>query len=158
MWVASVNLEALVETLSLSSYNTRLVVLGTTLLGMAAGLVGSFLLLRKQSLLGDALSHATLPGIGISFAVMSALGFSGRSLPGLLTGATLTGLLGVLLVLAIRKTTRLKDDAAMGIVLSVFFGLGVAILGLPSSAWSTNSPANPPQAWNHLSTGKPPPW
>jgi len=110
------------------SYNTTLVVAGTALLGATAGLVGTFLLLRKQSLLGDALSHATLPGIGIAFAVMSALGLSGRSLPGLLIGASVTGLMGVLLVIAIRRTTRLKDDAAMGIVLSVFFGLGIAIL------------------------------
>ena len=116
------------DTLLLEYHNTRLPVLGVTFLGMTAGLVGSFLLLRKQSLLGDALSHATLPGIAIAFAVMSSLGFSGRSLPGLLFGATVTGLLGILLVLAIRRTTRLKDDAAMGIVLSVFFGLGVAIL------------------------------
>ncbi len=130
MWVASIVFDNLLETLLLSSYNTRLVVLGTTLLGTAAGLIGSFLLLRKQSLLGDALSHATLPGIGIAFAVMTSLGFSGRNLPGLLAGATITGLLGVILVLAIRNTTRLKDDAAMGIVLSVFFGLGVAILGI----------------------------
>jgi len=120
--------ELLSETLRLEHYNTRLVVLGVAFLGATAGLVGSFLLLRKQSLLGDALSHATLPGIGIAFALMSALGFTGKSLPGLLIGATITGLLGVLLVLAIRKTTRLKDDAAMGIILSVFFGLGVAIL------------------------------
>lgn len=120
--------ELLSETLRLEQYNTRLVVLGVAFLGATAGLVGSFLLLRKQSLLGDALSHATLPGIGIAFALMSASGFTGKSLPGLLIGATITGLFGVLLVLAIRKTTRLKDDAAMGIVLSVFFGLGVAIL------------------------------
>ncbi|MGJ8695672.1 MAG: iron chelate uptake ABC transporter family permease subunit [Verrucomicrobiaceae bacterium] len=121
-------LDTLIETLFLQSYNTRLVVLGTALLGATAGLIGSFLLLRKQSLLGDALSHATLPGIGIAFAVMVALGGAGRNLPGLLLGATVTGLLGVLLVIAIRRTTRLKDDAAMGIVLSVFFGLGIAIL------------------------------
>ncbi|MDG2399447.1 MAG: iron chelate uptake ABC transporter family permease subunit [Akkermansiaceae bacterium] len=120
--------ELLRETLLLEQHNTRLPVLGVAFLGATAGLVGSFLLLRKQSLLGDALSHATLPGIGIAFAVMSIMGFSGKNLPGLLVGATITGLLGVLLVLAIRKTTRLKDDAAMGIVLSVFFGLGVAIL------------------------------
>ncbi len=124
------DLEILRETLLLERHNTRLVVLGVTLLGGTAGLIGSFLLLRKQSLLGDALSHATLPGIGIAFAVMSAMGLSGKSLPGLLIGATITGLLGVLLVLAIRRTTRLKDDAAMGIVLSVFFGLGVAILNM----------------------------
>ncbi|MFT6179429.1 MAG: manganese/zinc/iron transport system permease protein, partial [Akkermansiaceae bacterium] len=120
--------ELLRETLLLEYHNTRLVILGVALLGATAGLIGSFLLLRKQSLLGDALSHATLPGIGISFAVMSWLGFSGKNLPGLLIGATITGLLGILLVIAIRRTTRLKDDAAMGIVLSVFFGFGVAIL------------------------------
>jgi manganese/zinc/iron transport system permease protein len=121
-------LDLLRETLLLERHTTRLVILGVTSLGATAGLIGSFLLLRKQSLLGDALSHATLPGIGIAFAVMSAMGLSGRNLPGLLIGASITGLLGVLLVLAIRRTTRLKDDAAMGIVLSVFFGLGVAIL------------------------------
>lgn len=126
--IASFDFELLWETLFLKTYNTRLVVVSVTLLGAAAGLIGSFLLLRKQSLLGDALSHATLPGIGIAFALMSALGMNAKSLPGLLTGATITGLLGVLLVLAIKRTTRLKEDAAMGIVLSVFFGMGVAIL------------------------------
>lgn len=120
--------ELLRETLLLEKHNSRLVIIGVMALGAAAGLVGSFLLLRKQSLLGDALSHATLPGIGLAFAIMTSLGFSGKSLPGLILGATFTGLLGVLLVLAIRRTTRLKDDAAMGIVLSVFFGLGVAII------------------------------
>lgn len=121
-------IELLWETLTLSTYNTRLVVLGAALLGAASGLIGSFLLLRKQSLLGDALSHATLPGIALAFAVLSAFGLPGRNLPALLTGAAVTGALGVLLVLAIRRTTRLKDDAAMGIVLSVFFGLGVVLL------------------------------
>ncbi len=116
--------------LFLLDYNTRLVVLSTALLGIASGLVGSFLLLRKRSLMGDALSHACLPGIGLAFLVMLAAGGSGKSLPGLLLGATLTGVAGVGLVLLIRNLTRIKDDAAMGIVLSVFFGLGVAILGM----------------------------
>lgn len=109
-------------------YNTRLVVLSTSLLGITSGIIGTFLLLRKRSLMGDALSHATLPGIGIAFMIMVAFGGSGKYLPGLLAGAALTGLLGVFLMLAIEKTTRLKDDVAMGFVLSVFFGLGVALL------------------------------
>jgi len=121
------------EVLSLRNYNTRLVVLSTSLLGVTSGLIGTFLLLRKRSLMGDALSHATLPGIGIAFMVMVAFGGSGKYLPGLLAGATITGLLGAALMLAIRKTTRLKDDVAMGFVLSVFFGLGVAVLGLVQS-------------------------
>jgi manganese/zinc/iron transport system permease protein len=115
---------------TLQNYNTRLVVLSTMMLGIASGLMGTFLLLRKRSLMGDALSHACLPGIGLLFMVMVALGGSGKALPGLLLGATLTGVGGVALVLLIRNTSRIKDDAAMGIVLSVFFGIGVAILGM----------------------------
>jgi manganese/zinc/iron transport system permease protein len=118
------------EVALLKNYNTRLVVLSTLILGLASGLTGSFLLLRKRSLMGDALSHACLPGIGLVFMLMVAAGGSGKSLPGLLLGATLTGIAGVGLVLLIRNTTRVKDDAAMGIVLSVFFGLGVAVLGM----------------------------
>ncbi|MEM8955684.1 MAG: iron chelate uptake ABC transporter family permease subunit [Verrucomicrobiota bacterium] len=118
------------QVLTLENHNTRIVVLSTTLLGITSGLVGTFLLLRRRSLIGDALSHATLPGIGIAFIVMVAAGGSGKSLPGLLAGATVTGLAGVLLVLTIRNTTKLKDDVAMGFVLSVFFGIGVALLGI----------------------------
>jgi len=112
----------------LTSYNSLLVVVSVTVLGMAAGVVGSFMLLRKQSLMGDALSHATLPGIAIAFLVMVAFGGTGKNLPGLLIGATITGVLGVWTVNLLTKHTRLKDDAAMGVVLSVFFGLGIALL------------------------------
>jgi manganese/zinc/iron transport system permease protein len=97
-------------------------------LGAAAGLLGTFLLLRKRALTADALSHATLPGIAISFMVMVALGSDGKSLFGLLIGAFLFGCIGVLAILVIRHTTRLKDDAAIGIVLSVLFGLGLCLL------------------------------
>ena len=100
---------------------------------MASGLVGTFLLLRKRSLMGDVLSHAAYPGIGMAFLVMLLLGGEGKWLPGLLLGAAATGLLGVLMVLAIRNTTRLKDDAAMGIVMGVSFGLGVALMKMVSN-------------------------
>ncbi len=114
--------------LSLRDYNTRLVVLSVAVLGMASGLVGSFLLLRRQSLMGDALSHATLPGIGLAFLLSVALGGNGRSMPMLLAGATCTGLLGVATVMVLTRATRLKEDAAMGVVLSVFFGAGVVLM------------------------------
>lgn len=116
------------EVFTLQNYNSRLVVLATSLLGVTCGWIGTFLLLRRRSLMGDALSHATLPGIALAFLIMVSFGGTGKWVPGLLIGATISGLLGVMLVLAIRNTTRLKDDAAMGIVLSVFFGLGVAII------------------------------
>lgn len=116
--------------LFLHDYNTRLVVLSTMLLGCACGLMGGFLLLRKRSLMGDTLSHATLPGVALAFMLAVALGGDGKSLHFLLSGAAITGLLGCWAVLFIRNNTRIKDDAAMGIVLSVSFGAGVALLGL----------------------------
>lgn len=106
----------------------------SALLGVCSGIVGSFLLLRKRSLMGDALSHATLPGITLAFLVMAGLGADGKFLPGLLTGAGIFGVLGFATVLVLREQTRIKDDAAMGIVLSVFFGLGVALLGITRQA------------------------
>jgi len=116
--------------LLLRDYNTRLVVICTMLLGCACGLMGGFLLLRKRSLMGDTLSHATLPGVGLAFMLAVALGGDGKSLPFLLAGAAVTGVVGCWAVLLIRNHTRIKDDAAMGIVMSVFFGAGVAVLGL----------------------------
>lgn len=113
---------------TLQDYNTRVVLLGTTLLGTGAGVVGTFMLLRKRALVGDAVSHASLPGIAVAFLIMEAVRpGSGKSLPGLLLGAATAGLLGVLCVTIIRRATRIKDDAALAIVLSIFFGLGIAL-------------------------------
>jgi manganese/zinc/iron transport system permease protein len=123
-------LHDILSTVLLQSYNTRIVVLGTAMLGLASGITGAFLLLRKRSLMGDALSHATFPGIGIAFAIMVSAGGSGKDLLGLLTGATISGVLGVLCMLAIRNTTRLRDDVAMGFALSVFFGTGAAVYAM----------------------------
>ena len=118
---------------TLQDYNTRVVVIGVTCLGLASGIIGSFMLLRKRALLSDALSHATLPGIGLAFIIMSSMGATGRSLSGILLGATVSGVLGVLCILLIVHQTRIKEDAALGIVLSVFFGLGTALLGVIQS-------------------------
>ena len=120
--------EQTVRVLTLRDYNTRIVVMGVTCLGLASGTVGTFLLLRKRSLTADALSHAALPGIGLAFITLVLLGQDGKYLPGLLAGAFVAGCLGVGCILIIRHTTRLKDDAALGIVLSVSFGLGVVLL------------------------------
>jgi manganese/zinc/iron transport system permease protein len=118
------------DVLFLKSYNTRIVVIGTMLLGTAAGMTGSFALLRRRALMGDALSHATLPGIAIAYMAATLAGGDGKSSALLLTGATISGLCGVGAILAIRRLTRLKEDAAMGIVLSCFFGAGIALLGI----------------------------
>ncbi|MBL8820816.1 MAG: metal ABC transporter permease, partial [Planctomyces sp.] len=109
---------------------TRMVMLGTGLLGAASGVIGVFLLLRKRALLGDAISHATLPGVCIAFLIGVASGGSGKSMPLLLSGAATTGLLGGLAILGLRQFRRIKEDAALGIVLSIFFGLGILLLTL----------------------------
>ncbi len=120
----------------LRDYNTRVVLFGVTLLGAASGLIGSFMLLRKRALLGDALSHAMLPGLGAAFLLMTALGGDGKWLPGLLAGATIAGAIGILTVLAIVHSSRIREDAALGIVLSVFFGAGVALTSVAQSSQS----------------------
>lgn len=122
--------ENLWRALSLRDYNTRVVLAGVTILGLGAGGIGTFLLLRKRSLTADALSHATLPGIAIAFIVATAFGADGRHLVWLLLGAFATGVLGVGVIILIRRTTRIKEDAALGIVLSVFFGAGTALVKL----------------------------
>ena len=107
----------------LSDYTVRTVVLGSAVLGAVSGSLGSFAVLRKQSLLGDAVSHAALPGIAIAFLL------TGSKAPlVLLIGAAIAGWLGTLLIGSIIRNTRLKDDSAMGIVLSVFFGIGLVVL------------------------------
>ncbi|MDX2080127.1 MAG: metal ABC transporter permease [Terrimicrobiaceae bacterium] len=121
-------MDALWRFLLLQDHNTRVVLAGACLFGAAAGLVGTFLLLRKRSLLGDTLGHATLPGVALAFLLAHAAGLSTRSLPILLGGAALAGVAGVGAVLLIRRISHIKDDAALAIVLSVFFGAGVTIL------------------------------
>ena len=131
--------DELLRVLSFRDYNTRVVIIGTTLLGLAAGLVGTFLLLRKRALLSDAISHATLPGIALAFIVMTALWGDGKHLFGLIGGAAIFSILGTAAVVFIQKTTRLKDDAALGIVLSVFFGFGIALMGLATRMAAGNA-------------------
>jgi manganese/zinc/iron transport system permease protein len=104
------------------AYNTLIVLSGSSLLGACSGLVGSFAVLRGRALMGDALAHAALPGLGLAFLLLGRL-----SLPGMLLGALATGLLGVGCVAVLRRLTRTKEDAAIGIVLSVFFGVGIVL-------------------------------
>lgn len=107
------------------AYNTLIVLIGTSLLGALAGALGTYMVLRRRALVGDALAHAALPGLATAFLITGR-----RELPVLLGGAFLTALLGSWLISAIRRHTRIKEDAAIGIVLSVLFGLGIAISGI----------------------------
>ncbi|MEM9580676.1 MAG: metal ABC transporter permease [Pseudomonadota bacterium] len=116
-----------------AGYNAALVAIGAALLGFAAGSSGTFLFLRKRALVSDAVAHATLPGVGIAFIVMVSLGGDGRSLIGLLLGSAITAWIGLLLIEWIARHTRLAEDAAIGAVLGVFFGVGIVLLTIIQS-------------------------
>jgi len=111
-------------------YASRWVLVAATLLGASCGVIGAFAVLRRRAMMSDALSHATLPGIACAYLLWSALGRDGRSLPVLLLGATASGVLGVLVTQAIGRYSRLREDAAIGAVLSVFFGVGVVLMSI----------------------------
>lgn len=105
------------------SFTVRNVLAGATLLGAVGGVLGGFAFLRRQSLLGDALAHATLPGVCLAFLL------TGSKAPLVLfTGALVAGLIGALAILGVVRGSRIKEDAAIGTVLSVFFGFGIVLL------------------------------
>jgi manganese/zinc/iron transport system permease protein len=112
------------------SFNALLVLGGTALLGLACGVVGSFTVLRERALIGDCVAHAALPGMCISFLL-----FHERSFLLLFLGAIIAGLISAWCVSAIRTHTRIKEDTALALVLSAFFGLGIAL-----SRYAQNQP------------------
>ena len=106
-----------------TDYTLRTVTLGAGTIGIVSGALGTYAVLRRQSLLGDAISHAALPGIVLAFLL------TGSKAPFVLVlGAALAGFAGTLAVMAIVAGSRLKYDAALALVLSVFFGAGLVLL------------------------------
>ena len=106
-----------------SDYTARTILLGAASLGIVSGVVGSYAVLRKQSLVGDVMSHAALPGIVLAFLIVGVK----EQLP-IFIGAALSAVLAVLLINLIKDNSRIKTDSAMGMALSVFFGLGLVLL------------------------------
>lgn len=106
-----------------SDYTLRTITLGTAILGAVTGMLGSFAVLRKQSLLGDAISHAALPGIALAFLITGA-----KDTNTLLIGALVSGLIGTFWIRGIVSKTHLKSDTALGLILSLFFGFGMLLL------------------------------
>lgn len=103
-------------------YTLMIVAIGAALLGAVSGTLGTYAVLRRQSLLGDAISHAALPGIAIAFLL------TGSKTPLILVlGAAVAGWLGTLFILSIVRLTRIKYDSALGIILSTFFGFGLVL-------------------------------
>ncbi len=104
------------------TYTVRVVALGGSILGVISGALGCFAVLRRESLMGDALSHAALPGVAVAFLL------AGRDLGLLLIGAGIASWIALRFISALLGTTRLKQDAAMGIVLASWFAGGIALL------------------------------
>ncbi|MHA6780128.1 metal ABC transporter permease [Pseudonocardia saturnea] len=104
-------------------YTDTVVVLGALVLGLTSGVLGTFAVLRRRSLVGDAVAHSTLPGVCVAFLVAGV-----KDVPGLLVGAAAAGLIAALLMVGIERTGRIKPDTAIGVVLSGFFSLGVVLL------------------------------
>ncbi|MEL6527638.1 MAG: metal ABC transporter permease, partial [Chloroflexota bacterium] len=104
------------------NYTVRTVAMGGAILGVVSGVLGCFAVLRQESLMGDALSHAALPGVAVAFLV------AGRELSVLLIGAGIASWIGVQFIRSLLNTTRIKQDTAMGIVLASWFAAGIALL------------------------------
>ncbi len=107
----------------LQSYTTQMVLLGTALLGLASGIAGSFAVLRKESLIGDGLSHAALPGVVIAFLLTGI-----KDIEVLITGAALSSITAAWLITITVENSKIKFDGALATILSAFFGLGMVLL------------------------------
>ena len=106
-----------------SDYTFQVVAIGSAVLGIVSGVIGSFAVLRKQSLLGDGVSHSALPGVVMAFILLGS-----KNTEVLLLGALLSGLLATFLIVNIVRYSRIKFDSALALVMSVFFGLGMVLL------------------------------
>ena len=107
----------------LQSYTTQMVLLGTALLGLASGIAGTFAVLRKESLIGDGLSHAALPGVVIAFLLTGI-----KDIEVLIAGAALSSITAAWLITITIENSKIKFDGALATILSAFFGLGMVLL------------------------------
>ena len=118
-------LDQAIRFFSFRDESVRYALIGAILLGVNCGLLGGFIVVRKLSLMGDALSHAVLPGVAIGF-----LWGVTKDPVAIFVGATIAGLLGAFTVTLITQTTRIKEDAALGMVLSGFFAVGWCLISM----------------------------
>ncbi|MEM0942017.1 MAG: iron chelate uptake ABC transporter family permease subunit [Bacteroidota bacterium] len=116
-------METLVEFFSFKYINIGYVVFGTVLLSISSSIVGCFTFVKKKSLVGDVVSHAILPGICIAFIISDS-----KDPFFLIVGAFITGWTSILVMDAITRNTKIKEDAATGLALSVFFGVGILLM------------------------------
>ena len=113
----------------LQSYTTQMVLLGTALLGLASGIAGTFAVLRKESLIGDGLSHAALPGVVIAFLLTGI-----KDIEVLIIGAALSSITAAWLITITVENSKIKFDGALATILSAFFWSWYGSTHLPSKS------------------------
>ena len=112
---------------ALGHYNfLQSALLAAVMVGIMSGIIGSYIILRGMSLMGDAISHSVLPGVAVAYM----LGIN------LLIGASAFGVIAALLIGFVATNSKLKNDTAIGIVFSAFFALGFILISMAES--STN--------------------
>src|SRR5690606_25745740 len=116
-------MQAIIDFFSFSDPNVRYVVIGSMLLAASSAIVGVFIVLKKKALIGDAVSHSVLPGICTAF-----LFAGGKNIPLLIIGAFISGWLAIVIIDLITRKSKIKKDAAISLVLTVFFGFGIVLL------------------------------
>lgn len=116
-------MENIISFFSFSEVNVIYVVLGSVLLSASSAIVGTFTFLKKKSLVGDAIAHSVLPGVCIAFLVIGD-----KNPVALIIGAFVSGWLSMVCIDFISAKSKLKEDTAVGLVLSVFFGIGILLL------------------------------
>lgn len=125
--------QAIVDFLLLRDHNVRVVVVGSILLGIGSAVIGCFALLRKRALMGDAVAHAVLPGVALAFMITGT-----KNVAALLIGAAIAGWISMLAMDFVVRNSRLREDSAIGLVLSTFFGLGILLLTHIQSSGAAN--------------------
>lgn len=115
-------MEQFMRLLTLQDANTRVVLAGVSALGVAAGVVGSFAVLRRRALAGDAAAHAALPGVCAAYFVVGE-----RNFGALLIGALVFSVLAMGFISLVKALTRVKEDAATALAIGGFFGLGIVL-------------------------------
>lgn len=104
-------------------YTFQIVALGSGMMGLSSGVLGSFAVLKKRGLMGDGISHSVLPGVVMAFILTGS-----KSSEVLLLGASISGVMATIIIMSIVKNSVIKFDSALAIVLSVFFGMGLVLL------------------------------
>ena len=117
----------------LSDYTFQVVLAGTVVLGILCGVMGCFIVLRREALLGDGIAHSAYPGIILAFMILGV-----KDLEGLLLGAFVSALVALMIILGALRYTRLPFDGLLASVLSGFFGFGIVLVSIVQRAGNSH--------------------